>query len=53
MEGTKEELEDPYPLMVLRSGIEFNEWFADWCERMEGQLLDSAATAADTATERS
>ncbi len=31
---------DSFPLMVLRGGIEFNEWFADWCERMEGQLLD-------------
>jgi PadR family transcriptional regulator AphA len=30
---------DPYPLMVLESGIEFNEWFADWCERMEDRLL--------------
>ena len=33
---------DPYPLMVLQSGIEFNEWFADWCERMEERLLDAA-----------
>lgn len=33
---------DPYPLMVLQSGIEFNEWFADWCERMEDRLLDAA-----------
>ncbi len=33
---------DPYPLLVLRSGIEFNEWFADWCERMEAQILASA-----------
>ena len=33
---------DPFPLMVLRGGIEFNEWFADWCERMEQQLLDPA-----------
>lgn len=32
--------EDPFPLMVLRSGIEFNEWFADWCERMERQLRE-------------
>ena len=32
--------DDPYPLMVLRAGIEFNQWFAEWCERMEGQLLD-------------
>jgi DNA-binding PadR family transcriptional regulator len=35
---------DPYPLMVLRGGIEFNEWFADWCERMEAGLPGSAAT---------
>ncbi len=33
---------DPYPLMVLRGGIEFNEWFAGWCERMEEQLLAPA-----------
>ena len=33
---------DPFPLMVLQGGIEFNEWFADWCERMEARLLDSA-----------
>jgi PadR family transcriptional regulator, regulatory protein AphA len=42
MEPEKAELKDPYPLMVLRLGIEFNEWFADWCERMEAQLLDPA-----------
>ncbi len=29
----------PFPLMVLRGGIEFNQWFAEWCERMEAQLL--------------
>jgi DNA-binding PadR family transcriptional regulator len=33
---------DPYPLMVLQSGIEFNEWFADWCERMEDRLPNAA-----------
>jgi DNA-binding PadR family transcriptional regulator len=32
---------DPYSLMVLQGGIEFNEWFADWCERMEARLLDA------------
>ncbi len=42
MEPEKAELKDPYPLMVLRAGIEFNEWFAGWCERMEAQLLDPA-----------
>ena len=34
--------EDPYPLIVLQGGVEFNEWFADWCERMEARLLGSA-----------
>ena len=38
----KPEKDDPYPLMVLQGGIEFNEWFADWCERMEARLLDPA-----------
>jgi PadR family transcriptional regulator, regulatory protein AphA len=42
MEPAAEEEEDPFPLVVLRGGIEFTEWFADWCERMEDQLLDSA-----------
>lgn len=28
-----------YPLMVLRGGIELNEWYSDWCERMQQQLL--------------
>jgi PadR family transcriptional regulator AphA len=42
MEPMAREKEDPFPLIVLQSGVEFTEWFADWCERMEGQLLDSA-----------
>jgi PadR family transcriptional regulator, regulatory protein AphA len=33
---------DPFSLMVLQGGIEFNQWFAEWCERMEAQLLDPA-----------
>ena len=44
MEPKALEKEDPFPLMVLRGGIEFNEWYADWCERMEAQLLEPAAT---------
>jgi PadR family transcriptional regulator AphA len=28
-----------YPLLVLRGGIEYNQWFADWCQRMEKQIL--------------
>jgi PadR family transcriptional regulator, regulatory protein AphA len=39
MEPQAAEKEDPFPLMVLRGGIEFNQWFAGWCERMEAQLL--------------
>jgi DNA-binding PadR family transcriptional regulator len=38
----KQKAGDPFPLMVLRGGIELNEFFADWCERMEAQLLDPA-----------
>ena len=42
MEPGAAEKEDPFPLMVLRGGIEFTDWFADWCERMEAQILASA-----------
>jgi len=35
--------DDPYPLMVLQGGIEFNEWFAGWCERMETRLFHPTA----------
>ena len=38
----KGELDDPFPMIVLQGGLEFTEWFADWCERMEARLLDSA-----------
>ena len=38
---------DGYPLLVLRGGIEYNEWLADWCERMERDVL------AEPAEERS
>ncbi len=38
----KGEIEDPFPKIVLESGLEFTGWFADWCERMEGRILDSA-----------
>jgi len=39
IEVARDATEDPYPPIVLRMGIEFNEWFADWCERMEVELL--------------
>jgi DNA-binding PadR family transcriptional regulator len=42
IEALKGEIDDPYPKIVLRGGIEFTQWFADWCERMEAQILDSA-----------
>jgi PadR family transcriptional regulator, regulatory protein AphA len=42
MEPMAQEKDDPFPLIVLRGGIEFTTWFADWCERMERQLLAAA-----------
>lgn len=42
IEELKGEIDDPFPMIVLRGGLEFTEWFADWCERMEAQILDSA-----------
>lgn len=36
------ERKDPFSLIVLQGGIEFNEWFADWCERMEARVLDES-----------
>lgn len=41
MEPGAEAKDDPFVLMVLRSGLEFTEWFAGWCERMEAQVLAS------------
>ena len=42
IEQLKGEIEDPFPMIVLQGGLEFTEWFAEWCERMEAQLVDSA-----------
>jgi DNA-binding PadR family transcriptional regulator len=42
MQEAKGEDKDTYGLMVLRGGIEFTEWFADWCGRMEDELLAAA-----------
>lgn len=36
------ETEDPFPLIVLGSGIEYTEWFVDWCERAEAEILAAA-----------
>ena len=33
------------PYFVLRFGIEFNEWVADWCERQADELESSMTTA--------
>lgn len=41
LEPVATEKSDPYPLMVLNGGIEFTEWFASWCERMEARLLET------------
>jgi DNA-binding PadR family transcriptional regulator len=37
----KGENEDPFPLIVLESGLEFTKWFIDWCERTEARILGS------------
>jgi DNA-binding PadR family transcriptional regulator len=33
---------ETFPRMVLEGGIEITEWYADWCERMEDQILAAA-----------
>ena len=45
MEPMAAEKDDPFPLIVLRGGLEFTEWFAEWCERMEAQILASPEPA--------
>lgn len=42
LKGLKGEIEDPFPMMVLEGGLEYTQWFAEWCERMEAKLLDAA-----------
>jgi DNA-binding PadR family transcriptional regulator len=42
IEKLKGEIEDPFPMIVLQSGLEFTRWFADWCERMEEEILAAA-----------
>ncbi|HEY5942849.1 MAG TPA: PadR family transcriptional regulator [Solirubrobacterales bacterium] len=42
IEKTKGEVDDPFPMIVLQGGLEFTQWFGDWCERMEAQILDAA-----------
>lgn len=38
-EADSAERGDPFPLTVLEGGLEFTEWFADWCERTERRIL--------------
>lgn len=37
--------DDPYPGMVLRHGIEFNEWMIGWCTRAEGEIAATRKAA--------
>ena len=46
VEATCGEGADSYPLLVLEGGIEFTGWFADWCERVERQILERAKAAS-------
>lgn len=43
LEPEKDEDKSRYPLVVLRCGIEFTDWFVDWCRRVEEQILAAAA----------
>lgn len=38
LETTKAKSGDPYPLLVLRAGIESFEWYTDWCRRLEDEI---------------
>ena len=49
MEPKALEKADPFPLIVLRAGIEFNEWNARWCDRTRRALEDEAANERRTA----
>jgi PadR family transcriptional regulator, regulatory protein AphA len=42
LEPSKDEEMDAYPLTVLRCGIEFTDWFVDWCKRTEERILAAA-----------
>jgi DNA-binding PadR family transcriptional regulator len=42
LEPTKDERISAYPLTVLRCGIEFTDWFIDWCKRTEERILAAA-----------
>lgn len=37
--------DDPYGMAVLRCGLEFTEWFAEWCRRTEAEILAAAEEA--------
>jgi len=42
LEPSKDTEMSAYPLAVLRCGIEFTDWFVDWCKRTEEQILAAA-----------
>jgi DNA-binding PadR family transcriptional regulator len=46
LEPGKDAIEDAYPLTVLGCGIEFTEWFVEWCRRTERRILAATAPAA-------
>ena len=42
LEPSKDEEKAAYPLLVLRCGIEYTDWFVDWCKRTEERILAAA-----------
>ena len=43
LEALKGELDDPFPMIVLRGGIEFTEWFAGLVRADGGARFSTAA----------
>jgi DNA-binding PadR family transcriptional regulator len=48
LEAVVIEKSDEFALMVVRGGVEYNRWYADWCERMEAELLATARKERST-----
>jgi DNA-binding PadR family transcriptional regulator len=45
LEASKDE-KSTYPMVVLDCGIEFTDWFIDWCRRTEERILAAEPPAA-------
>jgi PadR family transcriptional regulator AphA len=46
IEPIARDLDDPFPYMVLRYGVEQSEWVIEWCKRAERELPDTMEEVA-------